>query len=115
MATFTKAHLSISTDGRGIVVAATATPGTTIHQAASGTSALDEIWLYAVNISTSAVKLTIEWGDAATGDNIEMTVQGESGLVLVVPGLLLQNSLYVKAFAGTTNVITIHGYVNNIA
>jgi hypothetical protein len=29
--------------------------------------------------------------------------------------LLLQNSLIVKAFAGTTDVILIHGFVNRIA
>ena len=38
----------------------------------------------------------------------------EEGLMLLAPGLLLQNSLTVKAFAGTTNEIVIHGYVNKI-
>lgn len=115
MATFTKTLLSGSTNGKAILVAATATPGTTIHTAVAGTSSLDEIWLYAVNSSTSNVKLTIEWGEAtAPNGNIEVTIPGESGLILVVPGLLLQNSLVVKAFANTANVICIHGYVNRI-
>jgi len=34
--------------------------------------------------------------------------------MLVVPGLLLQNGLTVRAFAGTANVILINGYVNRI-
>ena len=34
--------------------------------------------------------------------------------MLLVPGLLLQNGLTVKAFAGTGNEIVIHGYANKI-
>jgi DUF4097 and DUF4098 domain-containing protein YvlB len=75
--------------------------------------------LYAVNSSASSVKLTIEWGEATAPDgNIELTVTAESGLVLLVPGLVLQGNataLTVKAFAGTASVIVIHGYVNEIA
>lgn len=116
MATFSKLPLSGSTNGRQILVAATATPGTLIHTAVSGTSSLDEIWLYAVNTSTSAVKLTVEHGGTtAPNDHIELTVAGESGLVLVCPGLVLNNGLIVRAFAGTTNVLALSGYVNRIA
>ena len=115
MATFTKTLLSGSTNGKAIKVVQTATAGTTIHTATSGTSNLDEIWLYAVNSSSSAVKLTIEWGEATAPDgNIEVTVPAEDGYMLVVPGLLLQNSLVVKAFAATANVVLINGYVNRI-
>jgi hypothetical protein len=115
MATFSKTLLSGSTNGKAIKVAATATAGTTIHTAVSGTSNIDEVWLYAINSSASSVKLTIEWGEATAPDgNIELTVLPEAGLVTVIPGLLLQNSLVVKAFAGTANVIMIHGFVNRI-
>ena len=115
MATYSKQLLSGSTNGKAIKVAATSTAGTTIHTAVSGTTDIDEVWLYAVNSSTSDVKLTIEWGEATAPDgNIEQTVTAESGLMLIAPGLLLQNGLVVKAFAATTNVICIHGYVNRI-
>ncbi|OGO26415.1 MAG: hypothetical protein A2136_05415 [Chloroflexi bacterium RBG_16_54_11] len=115
MATYSKVLLSGCTNGKAIKVAQTATPGDTIHTAVSGTTNLDEIWLYAVNSSSAAVKLTIEWGEATAPDgNIEVTIPAEAGLMLVIPGLLLQNSLVVKAFAGTTNVILIHGFVNRI-
>ena len=115
MATFTKTLLSGSTNGKAILVAATASPGTTIHTAVTGTSSLDEIWLYAVNSSGEDVKLTIEWGETtAPNGNIELTIPPESGLTLVVPGLLLQNSLVVRAFADIANVISVHGYVNRI-
>ena len=112
MATYSKELLSASTNGKGILVAATATAGTTIHTAVSGTTDIDEIWLYAVNAHSADIKLTLEWGEATepTG-NIEITVPSEAGLMLLVPGLLLQNGLVVKAFAGTANEIVIHGYV----
>mgnify|MGYP006865182848 CR=1 FL=1 len=115
MATYSKQLLSGSTNGKAIKVAATSTAGTTIHTAVSGTSDMDEVWLYAVNSSASGVKLTLEWGEATAPDgNIEITVAAESGLTLLTPGLLLQNSLVVKAFAGSANVIIVHGYVNRI-
>jgi hypothetical protein len=115
MATYSKELLSASTNGKGILVAATATAGTLIHTAVSGTTDLEEVWLYAVNAHSADIKLTLEWGEATepTG-NIEQTVPTESGLMLLVPGLLLQNGLTIKAFAGTANEVVIHGYVNKI-
>ena len=116
--TFTKKILSGSTDGKAVKVAQTATAGTTIHTGSATATTLDEIWLYAVNSSASSVKLTIEWGEATAPDgNIELTVTAESGLVLLIPGLLIKGNatpLVVKAFAGTANVICLHGYVNQI-
>ena len=119
MATFSKELLSGSSQGRGILVAATATPGTTIH--ATGTSATieDEIWLYAVNSSASGVKLTVEFGGTTSpNDLIEFTVAAESGLYLIVPGLVLTGTgsvaSTVRAFAATGSVINIFGYVNRI-
>ena len=112
--TFTKVVLSGSTSGKQIKVAATATAGTTIHTAHA--TSLDEIWLWAVNSSTTAVKITVEWGEATAPDgNIEVTIPGESGYLMVVPGLVLTGSLVVKAFAGTANVLLVNGYVNRIA
>jgi len=100
-----------------IKVVATATAGTTIHTAVAGTTVgtFDEIWLYAVNSDTTARKLTIEYGGVASPDDLlELTIPAESGLVLVVPGLILQNSLVVRAFAAAANVVMIGGYVNAI-
>ena len=116
MATFSKLPLSGSTNGRQILVAATATAGTLIHTAISGTSSLDEVWMYVVNTSATGVKLTVEYGGVSVpGDHIELTIPGESWLVLVSPGLVLNNGLVVRAFAGTTNVLAISGYVNRIS
>jgi len=121
MATFTKLSLQPAGStgtGRLIKVAATATAGTAIHTASSTATTIDELWLYAVNSDTTDRKLTIEWGGTSSPDDlIEQTITAESGLVLVVPGLILQGNatpLVVRAFAATANVVLIGGYVNRI-
>lgn len=119
MTTFTKLPLSASTDGRAIKVAATATPGTTIHTGSATATTIDEVWIYAMNTDTEARKLTLEWGGTSSPDDlIEIELAAEAGLVLIVPGLLIVGNatpLVVRAFAGTTNVITINGYVNRLS
>lgn len=115
MTTYSKQLLSGSTNGRPIKVAATATPGTTIHTAVTGTTDMDEIWIWANNTDTTVRKLTIEYGGTTSPDDtIEVGIPAESGLYLVVPGLLLQNSLVVRAFAAAANVVLISGFVNRI-
>ena len=118
MATFTKQILSGSTDGRMIKVVATATAGTTIHTGSATATTFDEVWLYAVNSDSTDRKLTIEWGDVDSPDDlIEFTVEAENGLYLIVPGLVLKGNatpLVVKAFCASANVVSIAGYVNRI-
>jgi hypothetical protein len=116
MASAVKRKLSSSDDGEGIKITKTATAGDTIHTAVAGTTAgtYDEIWLWAQNNHTADVVLTVEFGSADTENNIIVTIPFKSGLVPVVPGLLLQNESTVKAFAASANVITVHGFVNSI-
>lgn len=107
--------LSASSDGRGIKVAATASPGTLIHQALLNVAAneWDSLWIQAVNTTTSAVKLTIEWGGTtAPDDQIEISLAGEAGLKEIIPGLVLQNGREVRAFADSANAIVLHGFVH---
>jgi hypothetical protein len=116
MATYTKQKLSGSTNGKAIKIVATSASGTTIHTAVTGTSDWDEIWLYGYNSDAGAVDLTLEWGSAsAPDDNIKCTLPPLSGLQLIVPGLLLQNTLVVKAFASASSVVTINGFANRIS
>lgn len=119
MATFSKLTLSGSTDGRPIKVAATSSPGTTIHTGSATATTYDEVWLYAMNTDTTARKLTVQFGGTSSPDDeIEVTIQPEAGLVAIVPGFPIKGNatpLVVRAFAATTNVITIHGFVNRIA
>lgn len=112
MAGMSRVFLSSDTNGIGILVAATATVGTLIHTAISGTSQYDEVYLYAHNTSTAAVVLTIEFGGATTVSQIKKTIPAQDGAILVIAGFPLRNALTVNAFAATTNVINIHGWAN---
>ena len=123
MATFTKLALQpagTTGDGLGITVVATVTAGTAIHTASSTATTIDELWLYAANIHSSAVVLTIEYGGVSvTKDLIQQSIAATpSGLVLVCAGLILTGTgaaaLTVSAFAGTASKIEIFGFVNRI-
>ena len=122
MATFTKTLLSGSTQGKAIKIAATASGslGTTIHATGTSATIIDEVWLYAYNSSASGVVLTVQWGGITAVDNeIKLSIPATSGLTLAVAGLILTGTgsaaNTIAAYAGTTNVITISGYVNRIA
>jgi len=122
MATFTKVVLSGGSQGKAIKVAATTSgsAGTTIHATGTSSSIIDEVWLYAYNSSSSAVILTIQWGGVTAVDNeVKLSIPATSGLTLVIPGLILTGTgsaaNTIAAYAGTTNVITVSGYVNRIS
>lgn len=115
MAEFQKLKLAGSTGGRAVKLANTATPGNLIHIAVAGTTDFDEIWMYATNNHTSALNLTIQWGGTTNPDDyIQMSIPAKTGLYLIVPGLILNSGLEVRAFAQTANLISIHGWVNRV-
>lgn len=100
--------LSGSTDGRGIKVVATATPGTTIHTAQASTTDMDVCELQAYNSHTADVAVTFECGGtSAPDDHVKRTIP--AGETIAVPIPALRNGLVLRAFAGTTNVIVITG------
>lgn len=111
--TFQAVPLSGSTNGRPIPIAATATPGTLLHTAHA--SALDEVYLYAANITAAAVTLTIQFGGVTTGDNLVVTsISANSGPVQLAFGQRLTGGVEVRAFAATANAINMTGVVNRI-
>lgn len=112
-----------STQGENIKITQTSTPGTTIHTTGTSATVVDRVYLWACNIQAAAtastVLLTVEWGIATAPDgNKIIPIPGQAGDVLVIDGLpLLGNgsvALTVKAFAATTAVINISGYVLRI-
>lgn len=114
---YTREPLSGSTHGRGIKVAATGTPGTTIHTGQASTTLTDVVTLYAYNSDTVTRRLTLEWGGTtAPDDNIVVDLPPKGlGLIPVVVDLIIRNSLIVKAFADAANVVVLYGFVNTEA
>lgn len=117
MATFTKVLLSGSTNGKPIKVVATATAGTTLHTAVTGTTSIDEVWLWCANTTNGALTLTVEWGGVTDPDNLltkAYSIPANSAPTLIAPGLPLNNALVIAAFASSANVLTVTGFVNRI-
>jgi len=105
--------------GTGIALAVDSGTFTTIHTTTTTAATLDEIWLYAVNSHSADLKVTLQFGgDQEPEDFIEYTVAAEAGLVLLVPGLILQGKtstgLIVKGACATGDEVAVYGYVNRI-
>ncbi len=110
---------SASVQGKAIKVAATATPGTLIHTTGISATNIDRITLSVFNSDPVEKTVTIEFGGTTSPDNvIVIPVPGNSGLTHVFDGNpLLGNGaagLSVRAFASTTNVCTVMGWVMRI-
>lgn len=117
MATYSRAHLSGSTDGKPIPVVATATPGTLIHTALSGTTGFDELYLWVSNVTGSAATLTLEWGGVTDPGNHlckAVSIAANSGPTLIAAGNVLNNGAVVRALSGTASALNIAGYVNRL-
>ncbi len=113
MASLLKIKLSASTSFKQIKVVASASAGTDIHTAHA--TATDEIWLWASNPDTVAYDLTLEYGGTTDPDDrIKIEIPAKSGLVPVMRGMPLTNSLVLKAFGSTANKILLSGFVNRI-
>lgn len=99
------------------MVVATATPGTAIHTAVAGSADFDEIYLWASNITSEAVLLTLEWGGVIDTDDLlvqALPIPANSPPMPVATGQMLNGALLVKAFSDTASGINITGYVNRI-
>jgi hypothetical protein len=117
VAKYSKKLLSGSSNGRGITVIDTGSPGTLIHTTPSGVSITDEIWLYGINETTSGNEcvVTLQWGGTSDpDDSMTVTIQPLAGLDLLAPGLVLQNGASLRAYAAYSGITTIFGYVNRI-
>ena len=115
-----KIPLSGSTDGK--MIQGIASNWLTLHTASSNASHIDEVWIWATNVYSADEVATIGWGRwGYTSSNSVFTVPFESGLYLLVPGLLLKGSTgtpkVVEAITGDSQQgyadrINFAGYVN---
>lgn len=116
---FSEVLLSGSTGGRPIKVAATATPGTTVHATGTSSSVFDNHYVWAHNSDTVDRTLTIEFGGVTDPDDLvvkQITIPSRVAPMLVLAGQPLAGTgsaaRTVSAFASTANVITLSGFVN---
>jgi hypothetical protein len=112
-----KRKLTGSLIGDAVLVTATSGTGTLIHTATSSTLSgiYDEIWIWAYNDSTADVTLSVQYGGVEDYQTFVVSVPHRCGLVPIIPGLLLQGSGTVHAYASEGSVVTLIGFVHALA
>lgn len=119
MAIFTKEFLSSSSNGAPIAVTASSSPGTIIHTTGTNQSIIDEVWIYANNISMAQTTLTLEYGGTASNNRLILPIPAQSGLTIVAPGLILRGTgstfSTIRAYTNTVDTVNVVGYINRIS
>jgi len=96
----------VGTNGRPIAIAATSSPGTTLHTATSTSGEVDQVSIYLTNVDSVAREVTLERGGTGTSDTLKVTIPAKSGDVLVMDGLRYNGGVVIRAYcAGAANVI----------
>ena len=115
----TKQFLSGSTNGKPVQITGTASGSqNTIHTAVSGTSSIDEVWLWATNNSGTDAVLTLAIGTTATTGELildEVTITANTTPTPILAGWIVNNSVTITAFTTTGSDVNIVGFVNRIA
>src|SRR3990167_349885 len=115
MPTLTRLPLSGSTNGRGILITGTtATDGTTLHTAATGSAAgdVDDITLQAYNSATETQTVVIAWGGTTLVNDIWKADLPVGFCGALSPGsMFLRAGLVIKAGATTASKVTVFGSV----
>ena len=118
--TFTALTLSAATSGVPIKIAATATPGTTIHTATSADSpdGCDEVYLWAGSTSTSAINATLHIVGPTVNDSHTINFRvpaAYNGPIAILAGHRVLDGIVITATAATAERINIWGNVNRIS
>lgn len=120
MTTFNKIKLDADTQGVGIPIPADSIP-VTIHSTQASSTVLDELWLYVSNASPIDPLLVQVYFTNAVFTTWIVEVQPASGMVLLVPGLIVSGNGTVPSTVAVADVtgslsdnLSAYGYVNRI-
>lgn len=113
MTTFSKVIFTESVLGEPIRISATTSVGDLIHDVVDGYVNMDEVWLYASNTTSTDVIITVQLGDVQASSEVVQTVAAQS-VSLIIPGIPIQGDGKIRAYAGTTDVINVFGWINRI-
>jgi len=98
--------------------------GTQIHTIASGSTEIDEVWLYATNVATTPRGLAVQFGYTGSTYEIIQTIPSRSGLTLIIPGLSVgktgsaSDERTIAAYVNGTSYtgdVTVTGFINRIS
>jgi hypothetical protein len=105
--------------------------GTGIHTPPSGSTEIDEVWIYGTNTNTASKTVVIQFGATGSEYEIVQELPSRSGLTLLVPGLIIGKTgslppqthpegAQIAGYVGgtsdaTTSGVALSGYVNRIS
>lgn len=117
MAELSMVSASGRANNRPVLVAATATPGTVIHTAGSGTVNWDDVAVEVTNSDSSARTLTLEFGGVTDPDDLPIRALSIpiGGECTPVYRNRIQNSLVIRAFASSANKLLLTVTVNRMS
>jgi hypothetical protein len=120
MTTISKIKFSADVQGTGFPISDNATP-VTIHSTLTSSAVLDEVWLYVSNSSPTNSHLLQVYFTNAVYTTFIVEVPALSGMVLLVPGLIVSgngtvaSNVAVLDDSGTgVNTLCVYGFVNRI-
>lgn len=106
--------LSESDEGKMILVAAGTSPGTLLHTTTAVADEVDVVSLFAVNMDTSSIYLTVQWGGTTANDQIILQIAPKAAPVQVVFRWRLTGGKEIRAFASTANKVLVYGHVQTM-
>ncbi|MBL1178224.1 hypothetical protein [Pantanalinema sp. GBBB05] len=99
--------LSESTNGRGIAINVTTSPGALIHTASSTAGVIDYPELLVANNHTALVMLYLLWGGTSASDLITVPIEFQDGLKRVTLPQPVFNGVAIRAYASVANVLNV--------
>lgn len=112
-ATYQRFPLSASTNYLPINIAATTSASPTLLHEADAVNA-DEVWIQAYNYSANDALLHVMLGGGSAHQILSLPVLSQRGLITVLPGYTVTAGVDISAYADSTNIISVLGFVNRI-
>lgn len=107
-------ELSAGANGIGILVTASAAPGTLIHTAVNTAGQRDEVFLFVASSDTVNVNLQLQIGGTTQPLYLQIDPRGV-GLVPLLPGFRVSGGIEIRAWsADGPSKVTVYGWINRI-
>ena len=115
MATYSRTIFSGSTNGRPVALSLN-TNTTTLHTTGTSTTAYSEVYLWANNVLTTAINMTLQFG-TTTADRVcnDLSIPANSPPIPILTGQNINGSVSLSGYASSANGIVVQGYINLIS
>lgn len=115
MATYSRSLFSGATNGRPLALSIS-TNTTTVHTVGTSTTAYNEVYLWANNVTGAAALLTLQFG-TTTADRVcsSLSIPANSPPIPIITGQNVSGGVSLSGYSDTANAINVQGYINVIS